>query len=180
MNTAMSIDNSGAMPAPPPAATRLIGLRVVLIVAALFEAFNGFASFAATIGDSSHHDAQGLAGTLTTAQIASHPFLATATLVFALIGRVRDAIIAMAAILAMNWLSEMPSVVLHGFELDGPASGLLVLSHIVVYPLMAACAIALARRGERLGVATTLVALPTLFTWAGVTAFAIAVSIHGF
>jgi hypothetical protein len=180
MNTAMSIDNSGAVPAAPPAATRLIGLRVVLILAALFEAFDGYSTFAVTIGDPAHRGAQGLAGMLTTAQIASHPFLAAATLVFALIGRVRDAIIAMGAILAMNWLSEMPSVVLHGFELSDPANALLVLSHIVAYPLMAACAIALARRGDRLGVATTLVALPTLFAWAGITAFAIAVSIHGF
>jgi FAD/FMN-containing dehydrogenase len=180
MNTAMSIDNSGAMPAPPPAATRLIGLRVVLILAALFEAFDGYATFSATIGDPSHRGALGLAGVLTTAQIASHPFLAAAALGFALIGRVRDAIIAMGAILAMNWLSEMPSVVLHGFELNDPTNGPLVLSHIVAYPLMAACAIALARRGEWLGIATTLIALPTLFTWVGVTAFAIAVSIHGF
>lgn len=45
---------------------------------------------------------------------------------------------------------------------------------------MAACAIALAARGRRLGVATALVSIPTLFNVFGVIAFAIGVSLHGF
>jgi len=38
----------------------------------------------------------------------------------------------------------------------------------------------LARRNECLGLATLLVALPTIFFWLGVLAFAISVMIHGF
>lgn len=45
---------------------------------------------------------------------------------------------------------------------------------------MAACAIALAARNRRLGVATALVSIPTLYGVLGVIAFAIGVAIYGF
>jgi len=171
----MSIDDGSALPAPP-ATERLLGLRVVLILAALFEAYDGGSTLSAITSGPAQHTTQGLVGVLNMAQIVSHPFLAASALGFALIGRVRDAIIALAAILAMNWLSDVPSLALHGFEFDS----LLMISHVVAYPLMAACGIALALRGERLGLATAMVILPTLFSVAGITAFAAAVSIHGF
>jgi hypothetical protein len=176
MSSTMSIDDGSVLPVPPPAATRLLGLRVVLILAALFEAYDGCSTLSAISSGPAQHTTQGLVGVLNMAQIVSHPFLGAAALAFALIGRVRDAIIALAEILAMNWLSDMPEVVLRGFELDSP----LMVSHVVAYPVMAAGAIVLARRGERLGLATLMVVLPTLVAVAGITAFAIAISIHGF
>jgi hypothetical protein len=179
MNSVMSIDDGTAAPAAPVAVTRLMGLRVVLIVAALFEAHEGSMTFSAVFGSHSHRT-QGLGDALITAHVVSHPWLAAAALVFALIGRVRDAIIAMAAIAAMNWLSELPAVLLHGPELHGAMSVLLTTSYLIVYPLLAGGALVLAARGERLGLATGMAALPTLLNIVGVIAFAVAFSIHGF
>jgi hypothetical protein len=51
---------------------------------------------------------------------------------------------------------------------------------IIASPLMAACAIALAARNRRLGIATALVTLPTLFNVVGVALFAISVALYGF
>ena len=51
---------------------------------------------------------------------------------------------------------------------------------MIAFPLMAACAIALAARNQRLGIATVLVSIPTLFTLFFVIAFAISVAIYGF
>lgn len=45
---------------------------------------------------------------------------------------------------------------------------------------MGACAIALATRKERLGLATMLVSIPTLFDVLAVIAFGISVFLHGF
>jgi len=45
---------------------------------------------------------------------------------------------------------------------------------------MAACAIALAARNRRLGIAAALVSMPTLFGLFGMLAFAIGVALHGF
>jgi hypothetical protein len=45
---------------------------------------------------------------------------------------------------------------------------------------MAACAVALAARNQRLGLATALVSIPTLVNVFGVIASAIGVSLYGF
>ena len=46
--------------------------------------------------------------------------------------------------------------------------------------MIGACAIALAARGQRLGLATLLVSLPTLYGLLAVVAFGISVFLHGF
>ncbi len=51
---------------------------------------------------------------------------------------------------------------------------------MIAFPLMAACAIAYAARNQRLGIATALVSIPTLFNLFFVIAFAISVAIYGF
>jgi hypothetical protein len=51
---------------------------------------------------------------------------------------------------------------------------------IIAFPLLAACAIALAARNQRLGLATVLVSLPTFYSLIGLAIFAIGVGIYGF
>ena len=51
---------------------------------------------------------------------------------------------------------------------------------IIAFPLMGACAIALAARSQRLGLATLLVSIPTLYGVMAVVAFGIGVFLHGF
>ena len=74
----------------------------------------------------------------------------------------------------------MPSVVRHGLEFNSGFAALQTTAQIIAFPLMAACAIALAARNQRLGLATALVSIPTLVNVLGVIAFAIGVSLYGF
>ncbi len=98
---------------------------------------------------------------------------------FAVIGRVRYAIIALAAVVFMTWLNYMPSVVMHGLEFEG-IGAFETPARIIAFPLMAACAIALAARNQRLRFATALAGIPTFYSLVGLMIFAIGVSIYGF
>jgi hypothetical protein len=164
---------------PAPAAPRRLGLRIVLIIASLLESFDALSSVSPLFGDMSEIPGPGFGGFLIKAHIATHPVLALAVLVFAVVGRVRYAIIALAAIVFMTWLNYMPSVVLHGLEFRG-VGAFETPVHIIAFPLMAACAIALAARNQRLKLATALASLPTFYSLIGLIIFAIGVSIYGF
>jgi hypothetical protein len=177
MNTAPALATS--MPDPAPAAPRLLGLRTVLIIAALLEAFDALTSVPTLLGDMSEIPGPGFGGFLIKAHIATHPVLALAVLVFAVVGRVRYAIIALAAIVFMTWLNYMPSVVLHGLEFKGVGEFETPV-RIIAFPLMAACAIALAVRNQRLRLATALASIPTFYSLIGLIIFAVGVSIYGF
>jgi hypothetical protein len=165
---------------PAPTRRRHLGLRVVLIIIAIIEALDALSSVSILFGDMSQIPGPGLGGFLIKAHIATHLPLALAALVFAAIGRVRHAIIALGAVVAMTWLNYTPSVVLHGLQFDSGFSALQTTAQIIAFPLMAACAIALAARDRRFGLATALVGIPTLFNVLGVIAFAIGVSLYGF
>ena len=175
----MNTDSALADPVPTPAAPRRLGLRIVLIVAALLEAFDALSSVSILSGDMSEIPGPGFGGFLIKAHIATHPVLALAVLVFAAIGRVRYAIIALAAIVFMTWLNYMPSVVLHGLEFKG-VGAFETPVRIIAFPLMAACAIALAARNQRLRLATALASIPTFYSLIGLIIFAVGVSIYGF
>jgi hypothetical protein len=166
--------------APLPTRQRHLGLRVLLTIVAIVEALDALSSVSILFGDMSQIPGPGLGGFLIKAHIATHLPLALAALIFAAIGRVRAAIIALGAIIAMTWLNYMPSVVLHGLQFDSGFSALQTTAQIIAFPLLAACAIALAARDRRLGLATALVSFPTLFNVFGVIAFAIGISLHGF
>ena len=167
--------------APAPARTpRLLGLYLLLILIAAIEAFDGLSHVPTLFGDMSEIPGPGIGGFLIKAHIATHLPLALAALVLASTGRLRYAIVALGAVVAMTWLNYMPSVVLHGLEFNNGFVALQTTAQIIAFPLMAACAIALAARGERLALAAALVSIPTLFNVLGVIAFAVSVSLHGF
>ena len=88
------------------------------------------------------------------------PCWRSAALALATVGRLRYAIMALGALVLMNWLNYMPSVVRHGLDFGG-LSAFETPVQIIAFPLMGACAIALAARKERLGLATLLVSIPT-------------------
>jgi hypothetical protein len=79
----------------------------------------------------------------------------------------------------MTWLNFMPSVVRHGLDFGG-VSAFETPVRIIAFPLLAACAIALAARGQRLGLATLLVSIPTLYGVFAVIAYGIGVFLYGF
>jgi hypothetical protein len=166
--------SAASTPAP-----RYLGLRVVLIIAAVLEAFDALSSVPTLFGDMSEIPGPGIGGFLIKAHIATHLPLALAALLFAATGRVRYAIIALGAMVAMTWLNTMPSVVLHGLEFGG-VGAFETPVRIIAFPLMAACAVALAARNRRLGFATALATVPTFYTLIGLIIFAIGVGIYGF
>lgn len=169
-----------ALPAPDTApARRRLALCVVLIVMALFEAYEGLSNVSMLFGGMSEIPGPGFGGFLIKAHTAAQPVLGLTALLFAAIGRVHYAIIALAANVIMNWLNYMPSVVLHGLGFGG-MSTFVTPAQMIAFPLMAACAIAYAARNQRLGIATVPVSIPTLFNPFFVLAFAISVAIYGF
>lgn len=106
--------------------------------------------------------------------------LALAALYFAFARRLRLAIAAIAIRMLVTWLCDLPSIAIHGIEWSLTFGGIEVAGYQIGAPLVALAALYLARRNERLGLATLLVALPTIFFWLGVLAFGISVMIYGF
>jgi hypothetical protein len=180
MNSATTVPDAASVPIRPP---RLLGLYLFLIIIAAIEAFDGLSRAPVLFGDTSQVLGPGVGGaiikTYIKTYIASHPVLALAALGFATIGRLRYAILALGALVLMTWLNFMPSVVRHGLDFRG-VSAFETPVRIIAFPLMAACAIALAARGERLGLATMLVSIPTLYGVASVIAFGIGIFLYGF
>ena len=176
MNSASALNDAAPAPVRAP---RLLGLYLLLILMAAIEAFDGLSHAPTLFGDMSEIPGPGVGGAFIKAYIAVHPLLALAALAFATIGRLRYAIMALGALVLMNWLNYMPSVVRHGLEFGG-ISAFQTPMQIVAFPLMGACAIALAARNQRLGLATLLVSIPTLFGVLAVIAFGISVFLYGF
>jgi hypothetical protein len=176
--SAAQLSDPSPTPTPVPA-PRYRGLRVVLIIAAVLEAFDALSSLPTLFGDMSEIPGPGIGGVLIKAHIAAHLPLALAALLFAATGRARTAIIALGAVVAMTWLNYLPSVVLHGLEFNG-IGAFETPVRIIAFPLMAACGIALAARNQRLGLAAALVTVPTFYSLIGLIIFAIGVGTYGF
>lgn len=169
--------DTAALPAP----TRQPVLRIALTVLAAIETLSAMSDFSALFFDYGHtQPLLVFAQTVTKAKLAVAPLFAIAAFVFALSGRMRAAVATLAALILLAWLSDLPSIAIHGFELSASTGGLVVFTQRFVYPVIAIAAIALARRNMHLGAAALLVSLPTVISWLGVLAFAIAISIYGF
>ena len=83
-------------------------LYLLLILIAAIEAFDGLSHVPALFGDMSEIPGPGVGGAIIKAYIAVHPLLALAALALATIGRLRYAIMALGALVLMNWLNYMP------------------------------------------------------------------------
>jgi len=164
MNSATTLPDAASVPVRVP---RLLGLYLLLIIIAAIEAFEGLSHAPMLFGDMSEIPGPGLGGAIIKAYVVSHPLLALAALALATVGRLRYAIMALGALVLMNWLNYMPSVVRHGLDFGGLAA-------------LQTPAIALAARKERLGLATILVSIPTLFDVLAMIAFGISVFLYGF
>lgn len=169
MTTAAMSDPTSA-PTLPPALPRRTGLRLALAGLALPELFD------ATIGAWLVGDLSGLSA-IVKLNLTLHPLLALSTLVFAALGHARCAILALGAGVILAWLTLIPAVGGHGYVFPGflPDS-----AQTIAFPLFGVCAITLAARGERLGLATLLVGIPILSNLLNELVFLIGVSIYGF
>ena len=111
------------------------------------------------------------------------PLLAIAALVFALMGDLPRAIMAIAAVVLATWLAEEITSFLYPPKSPGSFAGVLGVYAFLqrfVYPLIAIAAIVLAWRNERLVQAGLLASVPTILGALMVVAFGIGVLIYGF
>lgn len=166
---------------PSPPAPRRLWLRTALAAAAGWELIDSLSSTGLLFADMDLSEVfGGLGGRIVEATIALRPLAAIAALALALIGRTPHAIVAMAAVVLIAWLGAMPAFVTQRPDFDGVLTTAQTLFQIVACPLLAAMAIALATRREKLPLATIFVCLPTVVSLIGIAAFAVSVAIYGF
>ena len=156
-------------------------LRTVLIVIAAIEALGALIGVPGIFYDFNPTTPLGkFAQLLTSIDLALAVPITLAALYFASVGKLRYAIASIAIRVLVTWLSDLPSFWIHGIEWSWTYGGINVAIYDIGAPLISLAALYLARRNERLGLATLLVALPTIFTWLGVLLFAVGVMIYGF
>ena len=161
-------------PAPPPVpAAGLSGLGVALIIVAVLEVLDGISVAWGIFGDP-EIVVPGISG----AASLMHPLLALAALAFAGTGHVRPTIVVLGAVIIVTWLKYMPTVLSLGIDAVG-FGAIWSPAQIIAFPLLAVGAIGLAVRDRRLGLATALASIPTLFNVAAVMAIAISITIRG-
>jgi hypothetical protein len=163
---------------------KMLGPRNILIVLAVFELLDVLWDFlfgrrSILFRDRWEPAEPGVADIFAKAYVICHPLLALAALALAAAGRLRHAIVALGALELMRWLNYIPSVVQNGLRLDDGYDIQWTAAQIFVFPVIAACGIALAVRDERPGLATALTGVPTLYNLAGLTVFTLWLLING-
>jgi hypothetical protein len=107
-----------------------------------------------------------IAGFLSDASTALAPLIAGAAFVFAIVGQLPRAVAAMAALLLVRAIAALAWAVAFR-DAWAPADflGMQILAPRYAYPPLAIAALVLLRRGGRLGLAGTLVSIPTGVVW---------------
>jgi hypothetical protein len=155
-------------------------LHVCLILLCAIQLLSGLVDMSNAFTDYGHTTALlKFAQGITSVYLVLAPILAAAALYFAIRRQYLFAIYTLAALIFAEWLSELPSIAIHGTEITPDFSGLVPFGTYVVMPILGVAAIVLARRG-RLGLATLAAALPTIAHWGGVVVFFIGIMIYGF
>lgn len=155
-------------------------LRLLLVLVAALEFLDALSGVQNIFIDY-HHDTTLLrfAQALASINLALAPLLAGAALIFAALGKIRYAVLALAALTLVGWvLSSLPSIAIHKFSLEfGDLEGLF---YYFVVPVVAAAAALLALKDKRLALASVLACLPALAKWIGLVVFIITIMIYGF
>jgi hypothetical protein len=166
-------------PAPRASGARWPGL--LILIAALIEFLGGLSSLPILAGDLDEIPGPGLDGKIIVATIILHPIAAAAALYFVIRGKLPEALVSMAVVILVAWIAYLPSVRLHGFEMQGDgAGGMFTFLVLILPPILVMAITAMALTGTRLKLATLLAILPTLIGILAVVAFGIGVAIYGF
>ncbi len=182
MTPAATLDQQ---PAPEPVQPEVpsrwlrIGLCIVLVLLGAMEALDGVLTYQAMLGgETKIIPGTGVVRLLVGAHMVIQPILAFAVIILAVTGRVRIAIMVLAAIALMACLRFIPTLFADGFGLRSSANEKGV--RVIALPLMAVGAIVLAARNEKLWLATALLGFSTLYTQLIGVMFIFAVLIVGF
>ena len=170
-----------SMPAPAAPVSHDQTLRVIVALVGLIEGLSSLIDLSILFGDISMSPGMTPGGLTMLASIALHPILGFAALTFALTRRLRYGIVALGSFALLKWCSDAMSMTASDLALNGDAFvDSLMIFKIVVQPVIALAAIAVAWSDRYLVPATIAVMLPTLLDATAIVAFAISVSIHGF
>jgi hypothetical protein len=161
------------LPTAPSRKTRL-AIVVTLIV---FSAFELWDAWCTPLPDAAERSTSH--GFRVIADLAGQSLLGFGALAFALFGRVRTAIVLLAANIIMRWLT-MNTFDPSNWRVTNLWSAQETVMNLIVMPVSAMVAARLAVKNSRLGLATFLVCLPTLYIVVIVIGFAISVAQHGF
>jgi hypothetical protein len=155
---------------------------VLLQIAAVIEFLGGLNGLPILLGDLNEVPGPGLGGQIILAGIVLRPLLALAALFFTIRRNIPYALVAMAFIILLSWLSYVPSVQLHGLDLsqgDGFTSVMLGWE-LIAAPVVALAVAGLALWEKHLTLASVLAVLPTLAHILSVIVFGVSVAIYGF
>ena len=157
-------------------------LRILLQLAALSEFLGGVTALPALVANWDETSAAGLGGWIILVYNAFRPTLALTALVYLSKGRLQPALYSLATIALLEWANMMPSVAIHGLQIqEGDAVWRIALIfEIFIKPAVAAAATLLAALRRKPILAGLLAVAPTIFGWIGVIAFAASVAVHGF
>jgi hypothetical protein len=171
------VNQAAAAPAHQP--RRWPGL--LLLIVAIFEFMGGLGTLPILAGNLDEVPGPGLGGAIIIATIILRPIAAAAVLFFLVCGNLPGALVSVAIVILVGWVSYLPSVQLHGLEMQGDgAAGLLTFALIILPPILVLAITGLALMGKHLTLATLFAILPTLISILSVVAFGIGVAIYGF
>jgi hypothetical protein len=156
---------------------------LLLLIAAIIEFLGGLSALPILAGDLSEVPGPGLGGAIIIATIIIHPIAAGTALFFLVRGNLTWALVAMAVVILVGWITYLPSVQLHGLgiqEADGLYPALKLIQLLILPPILVLAITGLALTAKRLTLATLLAVLPTFLNILSVIAFGISVAIYGF
>jgi hypothetical protein len=178
-------DQAGVAPAAQPRRWPAL----LLLIVALIEFMGGLADLPVLAGNLDEIPGPGLGGKIIIATIILRPIAAAAALLFLVRSKLPGALVSMAVVILLGWISYLPSIQLHGLELPADAGmplfaeatvNALLVWEAIVKPILVLAIAGLALTGKKLTLATILALLPTLISVLSVVAFGISVAIYGF
>jgi len=157
-----------------PAAPRHRGLRIGLAAIAALELLDAMMRVQLLLPD--YHHPTDFVQAFTAAYFVLAPLVSGAALLLAAIGRVRQAILALALLTLLTCLLQGIWLI-GGSELPW-AKGEPLL-RLFIFPAAAIAAAALAAKNRWLAVAGLLVTMPTIYSWVPIVFFTVGVLIYG-
>jgi hypothetical protein len=146
------------------------GLRCVLVLVALLEVIEAVLDLPLIVdrpnllyGPWAEMPTSPLGVFLAKGHVVVHPLLAFAALTLSVVGNIRGSLVALGAISVVTWLSFLPVVLRDGLPLQDGWAVQWTIAQLLVFPVVAGMAIALAVLTSLHRLAVVLIAIPTAY-----------------